>query len=143
VGQPPTSPEGKWTLGLVSFGSAGESDDTLVPIEAEIGLVKEIFHLLTRRRLGCRAVATRLNERVLWRRCARCEASTETRARLCRSLPCGVASCQTIDHPWITQPGKIALATWRQTGTRPACSVAISVATDPHSDPICPPPETR
>jgi site-specific DNA recombinase len=69
--------KGKWTLGLVPLGFARESDDTLAPIEDEIGIVKEIFHLYTRRRLGCRAVATHLNERGLWRRCARSKASTE------------------------------------------------------------------
>jgi hypothetical protein len=37
----------------VPFGFARESDDTLAPIEDEIGIVKEIFHLYSRRRLGC------------------------------------------------------------------------------------------
>jgi site-specific DNA recombinase len=71
--------KGKWTLGLVPFGFSREADDTLAPIENEIVIVKQIFHLYTRRRLGCRAVATYLNERGLLRRCARRKASTEAR----------------------------------------------------------------
>ncbi len=73
--------KGKWTLGQVPYGFARESDDTLAPIEDEIGVVKQIFHLYTRRRLGCRAVATYLNERGLWRRGARRKASTEPSAQ--------------------------------------------------------------
>jgi site-specific DNA recombinase len=43
--------------------------------------VKQIFHLYTRRRLGCRAVATHLNEHDLLRRSAPAKASAQSRLR--------------------------------------------------------------
>ena len=60
--------DGKWTLGAVPFGYSREADDTLAPVDDEASIVRQIFHLYTRRRLGCRAVANHLNERGLLRR---------------------------------------------------------------------------
>lgn len=74
--------KGKWTLGVVPFGFSREADDTLAPVEAEIGIVKEIFQLYTRRRLGCRGIANHLNERGLLRRHAHRRTGTQSDPQL-------------------------------------------------------------
>ncbi|GAA0905015.1 hypothetical protein Vau01_066260 [Virgisporangium aurantiacum] len=73
--------KGKWTLSRVPYGFDRTADDSLIPVEDEIAVVKQIFHLYTRRRLGCRAVATHLNERGLLRRAAPGKATAESRLR--------------------------------------------------------------
>jgi site-specific DNA recombinase len=60
--------KGKWTVGTEPFGYSRDAEHRLVAIDDEITIVKLIFHLYTRRRLGCRAIATHLNERSLLRR---------------------------------------------------------------------------
>ncbi|HYS35256.1 MAG TPA: recombinase family protein [Pseudonocardiaceae bacterium] len=69
--------KGSWTLGQVPYGFAKGTSDILVLIEAEIRVVELIFQLYTRRRLGCRAIATYLNEHRLHRRGAHRRANTE------------------------------------------------------------------
>ena len=71
--------KGKWTLGTVPYGFAKDADDTLIPVDDEIRVVKEIFHLYTRRRLGCRAIDTHLNDRGLLRRGAHRKDSQQPR----------------------------------------------------------------
>jgi DNA invertase Pin-like site-specific DNA recombinase len=61
--------KGKWTLGTAPFGYHADSKEhVLIPDEDEAPTVKEIFHLYTSRRLGTRAIATRLNRRALSKR---------------------------------------------------------------------------
>jgi site-specific DNA recombinase len=60
--------KGKWTVGTEPFGYIRDAEHRLVAIDDEITIVKLIFHLYTRRRLGCRAIAAQLNERNLLRR---------------------------------------------------------------------------
>ncbi len=60
--------KGQWTVGAVPYGYTRNSEHSLVTLDDEITIVKLIFRLYTRRRLGCRAIATHLNERNLVRR---------------------------------------------------------------------------
>lgn len=73
--------KGRWTLSRVPYGFYRAQDDSLIPVEEEIAVVKQIFHLYTRRRLGCRAVATHLNERGLLRRSAPGKATAQSPTR--------------------------------------------------------------
>ena len=74
--------KGKWTLGQVPYGFALEpTEHTLVPIDDEIQIVRRIFHLYTRRRLGCRAIAGQLNKAGLLRRSAHRKAATQPRTQ--------------------------------------------------------------
>jgi site-specific DNA recombinase len=69
--------KGKWTVGTEPFGYSRDTEHHLVAIDDEITIVKLIFYLYTRRRLGCRAIATHLNERNLLRRRAHRKAVTQ------------------------------------------------------------------
>ena len=60
--------KGKWTVGAAPYGYTRDADDVLVTIDDEITVVKLIFRLYTRRRLGCRAIAAHLNDRNMLRR---------------------------------------------------------------------------
>ncbi len=60
--------KGQWTVGAVPYGYTRNSEHSLVTLDDEISIVKLIFRLYTRRRLGCRAIAAYLNERNLVRR---------------------------------------------------------------------------
>jgi site-specific DNA recombinase len=60
--------KGQWTVGAVPYGYTRNSEHSLVTLDDEITIVKLIFRLYTRRRLGCRAIAAHLNERNLVRR---------------------------------------------------------------------------
>ncbi len=73
--------KGGWTIGAVPFGFTRGPSDVLVPVDDEIQVVQLIFQLYTRRRLGCRAIATHLNDRGLHRRRARRKADTEPRTQ--------------------------------------------------------------
>src|SRR6266498_2981486 len=55
--------KGQWTVGAVPYGYTRNSEHSLVTLDDEITIVKLIFRLYTRRRLGCRAIAAHLNER--------------------------------------------------------------------------------
>ncbi len=57
------------------------TEHTLVPIEDEIHIVQEIFHLYTRRRMGTRAIATHLNRQGLLRRSAHRKAAEQRQLR--------------------------------------------------------------
>jgi site-specific DNA recombinase len=64
--------KGRWTLGTTPYGYTIEpTDHVLVRHRDEAAVVVEIFRLYTYRRLGTRAIATRLNERGLRRRSGR------------------------------------------------------------------------
>jgi site-specific DNA recombinase len=73
--------KGSWTLGQVPYGFTKGTGDILVSIEAEACVVQLIFQLYTRRRLGCRAIATYLNEHQLHRRSAHRRADTKPRTQ--------------------------------------------------------------
>jgi site-specific DNA recombinase len=73
--------KGRWTTGLVPFGYTRDADDILVVVDDEITIVKLIFRLYTRRRLGCRAIAAYLNERNLLRRTAHRKAEAQPRVQ--------------------------------------------------------------
>jgi site-specific DNA recombinase len=60
--------KGQWTVGAVPYGYTRNSEHSLVTLDDEVTVVKLIFRLYTRRRLGCRAIAAYLNERNLVRR---------------------------------------------------------------------------
>jgi site-specific DNA recombinase len=60
--------KGQWTVGAVPYGYTRNTEHSLVTLDDEITIVKLIFRLYTRRRLGCRAIAAYLNERNLVRR---------------------------------------------------------------------------
>ncbi len=64
--------KGCWTLGTTPYGyTIDPAEHVLLPHTGEAAIVREIFHLYTYRRLGTRAIATRLNARGLRRRSGR------------------------------------------------------------------------
>ncbi len=71
--------KGSWTLGQAPYGFTRGTNDVLVPVEDEINVVQLIFRLYTRRRLGCRAIATHLNDRGHYRRGAHRKADSTPR----------------------------------------------------------------
>ncbi|MDT3444513.1 MULTISPECIES: recombinase family protein [unclassified Pseudofrankia] len=55
-------------MGTAPYSYTRNSGHSLATLDDEITIVKLIFRLYTRRRLGCRAIAAHLNERNLVRR---------------------------------------------------------------------------
>jgi site-specific DNA recombinase len=61
--------KGQWTLGVAPEGYLTDSDTQhLVPVEAEMHTIKEIFRIYTEERVGCRMVAKKINARGMRRR---------------------------------------------------------------------------
>jgi site-specific DNA recombinase len=64
--------KGQWTLGVAPYGYRVEpGTQHLVPVDDELVIVKEIFRLYTRKRLGTRAIANELSRRGHRRRSGR------------------------------------------------------------------------
>ncbi|MEV4706828.1 recombinase family protein [Actinoplanes sp. NPDC049316] len=61
--------KGQWTLGVAPEGYLTDPDTQhLVPVEAEMSTIQEIFRIYTQDRVGCRMVAKKINERGMRRR---------------------------------------------------------------------------
>jgi site-specific DNA recombinase len=61
--------KGQWRVSFAPEGYMVDPDSQhLVPVEAEIPTIKEIFRLYTKRRMGCQMVAKTINARGLRRR---------------------------------------------------------------------------
>jgi site-specific DNA recombinase len=64
--------KGQWTLGVAPEGYIVDPDTQhLVPVDAEMPAIKEIFRLYTKDRVGCRTVAKTINTRGMRRRSGR------------------------------------------------------------------------
>jgi site-specific DNA recombinase len=128
---------GQWT---VSFAPEGYMVDPvtqhLVPVEAEMPTIKEIFRLYTKRRMGCRMVAKTINTRGMRRRSGKPYSYKTVADVLCNPAYIGTVLFRDVEvedaHPAIIDKESFELAQRLMTerGENPAA--AAGAASDYH-----------